>query len=290
VVASLLALLASLSWGTADFWAGLEARKTNVWTAALVGQGVAALVLVAALLVTGPATPPAAALVPAVLGGVMGAAGALLQYRALALLDMSVASPIVAGAVLVPVLWGLAQGEQPSAVQMAGIVATVLGIVLISRGPSRNGGGETSGETAGRSRSVTRTGVLVAVGSAVTLGVFLVALDYGEDAGPLWTVTVARTVAWVALALTAAGARPTVRPRGRALAILIGVGCLIATANISFASATTMGYLSIVAVLGWLNPAVTILWARAVLRERMRPLQVAAAVLVFAGIVCITLG
>jgi drug/metabolite transporter (DMT)-like permease len=286
VVASLLALLASLSWGTADFWAGLEARKTNVWTAALIGQGVAALVLVAALVAAGPETPPAAALVPAVLGGMMGAAGALLQYRALAILDMSVASPIVAGAVLVPVLWGLARGEQPSAVQAAGVLATVLGIVLISRGPSRDG----SGETGGRSRAVTRAGVLVAVGSAVTLGLFLVALDYGEDAGPLWTVTVVRTVAWIALALAAAGTRPTVRPRGRALAILVGVGCLIATANISFASATTMGYLSIVAVLGWLNPAVTILWARAVLREQMRPLQVAAAVLVLAGIVCITAG
>lgn len=79
--------------------------------------------------------------------------------------------------------------------------------------------------------------------------------------------------------------REAVRPRGRALPILVVVGLLIATANISFASATTLGYLSIVAVLGWLYPAVTIVWARAVLRERLRPLQVAAAVLVFAGIV-----
>ena len=114
-LASLLALLASLSWGTADFWAGLESRKTTAWTAALIGQGVAALALVAVLLVLAPKTPSAAALVPAVLGGVAGAAGALLQYRALALLDMSIASPIVAGAALIPVLWGLARGEQPGA-------------------------------------------------------------------------------------------------------------------------------------------------------------------------------
>jgi drug/metabolite transporter (DMT)-like permease len=158
---------------------------------------------------------------------------------------------------------------------------TLTGIVLISRGPS-------SGEVG--ARRVGRTGVLVAVASAVTLGLFLVAVDYGEEAGPLWTVTVVRMVALIALALAAAIARPMLRPRGRALPILIVVGLLIATANISFASATTMGYLSIVAVLGWLNPAVTILWARAVLHERWRPLQVAAAVLVFAGIVCITLG
>jgi len=181
----------------------------------------------------------------------------------------------------VPVLWGLARGEQPSALQMAGVAITVVGIVVVSRGPST----KTDGP-----RRVDRTGVLVAVASAVTLGLFLVALDYGHEAGPLWTVTVARTVAWVAIALTTGVARPTLRPRGRTVPILIGAGLLIATANISFASATTMGYLSIVAVLGWLNPAVTILWARAVLRERMRPLQIGAAALVFAGIVCITLG
>jgi drug/metabolite transporter (DMT)-like permease len=281
VLASLLALLASLSWGTADFWAGLEARKTSAWTAALIGQGVAALVLVATLLVLTPETPSAAALVPAVLGGVAGGAGALLQYRALALLDMSVASPIVAGAALVPVVWGLARGEQPGSLQIAGVAMTLVGIVLISRGPSRD---------TDKPRRADRTGVLVAVGSALTLGLFLVAVDHGDAAGPLWTVTVARTTAWIALALAAAAARPVVRPRGGALPVLVVVGLLIATANVSFASATTMGYLSIVAVLGWLNPAVTIVWARAVLRERLRPLQVGAAVLVFAGIVCITVG
>ncbi len=281
MVASLLALIASLSWGTADFWAGLESRKTTVWTAALIGQGVAALVLLVMLLILAPETPPAAALAPAVIGGVAGGAGALLQYRALALLEMSVASPIVAGAALVPVLWGLARGEQPAPLQIAGVAMTLAGIVLISRGPSHD---------EGRPRRADRTGLLMAVGSAVTLGLFLVALDYGESAGPLWTVTVVRTVAWITLALAAVGARAAVRPRGRAVWILVAVGLLIATANISFASATTMGYLSIVAVLGWLNPAVTIVWARAVLHERLRPLQVAAAALVFAGIVCITLG
>ena len=71
---------------------------------------------------------------------------------------------------------------------------------------------------------------------------------------------------------------------------LLVVGLLIAAANLLFASATTYGYLSIVGVLGWLNPAVTMVWAALVLRERLRPLQLFAAVLVFPGIVRLTLG
>jgi hypothetical protein len=42
VPAATLALLAGLSWGTADFFAGIESRRTTAWTAALAGQAVAA--------------------------------------------------------------------------------------------------------------------------------------------------------------------------------------------------------------------------------------------------------
>jgi drug/metabolite transporter (DMT)-like permease len=45
-----------------------------------------------------------------------------------------------------------------------------------------------------------------------------------------------------------------------------------------------------VAVLGWIGPAITILWARLFLRERLRPLQWAAAFTVLAGVVLLTVG
>lgn len=130
----------------------------------------------------------------------------------------------------------------------------------------------------------------MAVGSAVALGLILVAPDCGGDADPYWTVTVARMTALLALALVAGVTRPAVQLRRGAVPVLLLVGLLIAAADIFFTSATTLGHLSIVAVLGWLNPAVTIVRARIVLHERLRPLQVAAAALVFAGIVCITPG
>ena len=81
-----------------------------------------------------------------------------------------------------------------------------------------------------------------------------------------------------------------IRLRRRAIPGLLVVGLLIVAANLLFTSATTFGDLSIVGVLGWLNPAVTMVWARVVLKEHLRPLQLAAACLVFAGVVCLTLG
>ncbi len=280
MLAATLALLASFSWGTADYLAGIESRRTTAWTAALAGQTVACVTLLAMLAVMAPARPSAALLAPAVAGGAVGAAGVLLQYRAFTLLDLSVVSPIIAGAALVPVLWGVAIGERPSPLQLVGVVTTLVGIVLIARRASQPEG----------TRRADRAGILMAVGSAAALGLFLVALDYGGDADPYWTVTVARTTALIALALAAGVSRPTVRLRRNAVPALLLMGLLIAAANVLFTSATTLGYLSIVAVLGWLNPAVTIMWARILLHERLRPLQVVAAVLVFAGIACITLG
>ena len=280
MLAATLALLASFSWGTADFLAGIESRRTTAWTAALAGQTVACLTLLAMLAIMAPARPSTALIAPAVAGGAVGAAGVVLQYRAFTLLDLSVVSPIIAGAALVPVLWGVAIGERPSPLQLVGVVTTLVGIVLIARRASQPAA----------TRRADRTGILMAVGSAAALGLFLVALDYGGDADPYWTVTVARTTALVALALAAGVSRPSVRLRRDAVPALLLMGLLIAAANVLFTSATTLGYLSIVAVLGWLNPAVTIMWARVLLHERLRPLQVIAAVLVFAGIACITLG
>ena len=281
MLAALLALLASVSWGTADFLAGVEARRSTAWTAALGGQAVASLSLIVLLIVLVPAPPSLGALAAPLVGGAVGGVGVLLQYRALSLVDMSVVSPIVAGAALVPVLWGTAFGERPSALQIVGMVVTLAGLVLIAR--------RAPGKAA-PSRSVDRTGILLAVAAAVAFGLFLVALDHGGKTDPLWTVTVARTAAVLTLLAVAGMTRPAIRLRRRALPTLLVIGLLIVAANLLFTSATTYGYLSIVGVLGWLNPAVTMAWARLVLRERLTALQTGAAVLVFVGIACLILG
>jgi drug/metabolite transporter (DMT)-like permease len=281
MTAAALALLASLSWGTSDFLAGLESRRSTAWTAALGGQAVAALALLVLFAVTAPPWPGLAALAAPAAGGAVGALGVILGYKALALADMSVVSPIIAGAALVPVTWGLVAGERLGMVQSLGIGVTLLGIVVISRS-----GAATSGTRAGRSRA----GVTAAIGCAVTLGLFLVALDYGGEAGALYTVTVARATAVITLAVAVAVARPAIRLNKRSAPALLIVGLLIVAANLLFTSATTYGYLSIVGVLGWLNPAVTMMWATVVLGERLRPWQLAAAIMVFAGIVCMIAG
>lgn len=324
MLAVVLALTASLSWGTADFIAGLQSRRSTAWTAALGGQLVASLTLLGLLLALSPPRPSAGALAPPLVGGAIGGVGVVLQYRALALADMSVVSPIFAAAALVPVLWGIAAGERPGMLQLLGIALTIVGIVVISRGRpdevdgahaeqgtgaarAARGVGAVSVEhgigaragpttqdhgtqaTAARRHQVS-AGIVVAMGATVCFGIFLVCLDYGGEGDPYWTVAVTRTTALVTLGAAAGVMRPAIRLRRGAIAPLLVIGLLIATANTTFTSATTLGYLSVVAVLGWLGPAITIALAQTVLHERLRPPQIAAAVLVFVGVVCLILG
>ena len=281
MLASLLALLASCSWGTSDFFAGVETRRSSAWGVAVVGQITAAAgsLVLAALLA--PAPPGAGVVAVLVLGGASSAVGVIAGYRALAVTKMSVVAPIIAGAAVVPVLWGVAGGERPGSLQAVGVVAAVLGVVLISRADPR----ATEGE-----RAVNRTGVLLAVVTALGMGGMLVALDSGGTGDPYWPVTVVRCAATLCIVAFVLATRPPLRLRRSAAPLLLLVGGLILVANAAFAAATTRADLSIVGVLGWLGPAVIIVWARVLLHERLRPLQWFAAGLVLAGVVCLALG
>jgi len=281
MLAALLALAASVLWGSSDFLGGLQSRRTTVWAAVLVSQSAAVIAALTVLAVVAPPQPSAADLVAPIVAGLVITTGALAQYRAMELAEMSVVAPIFAGAAIVPVVWGLALGERPEAIQIAGMALTIAGIVLISR-PERR--------TPQTKQRVSRAGVLLAVLAAVMIGVFLIAYDYGGDEDPYWTVTIARVTALLLLAVVLSVRRPRLQLRAKAVPALVLAGVLLLAANVLFTMATTLGLLSVVAVLGWLSPAVTVFWAQALLGERLRLVQWFAAALVLAGVVCLALG
>ena len=68
------------------------------------------------------------------------------------------------------------------------------------------------------------------------------------------------------------------------------IGVLDLGANGLFAIATTKGLLSVVAVLGSLYPAVTVVLARVVLAERVSRVQEVGVALTLAGVVAISAG
>jgi drug/metabolite transporter (DMT)-like permease len=190
---------------------------------------------------------------------------------------MSVVAPIAATGIALPVAVGIATGDRPSAVQAAGLALAVAGVLLASR----------EGEAAG---SAARQAVLLALGAALGFGLYFVLADVAADDSVLWLLVLARATAVLLLGAAALAGRGFVAPPRDALGTLTLVGLLDVGATGLYALANRTGDLSVVAVVGSLYPVATILLARVVLRERLRPAQAAGVGLAFAGVAAIAGG
>ena len=277
-MAVVLALLSAASWGAGDFIAGRLSRRERVlvvlgWSQ-LVGLCTAA---VFALIVADP-WPGLRELWPALLAGVAGAFALACFYRALSIGTMSVVAPISATAVAVPVFWGLATGDDPGAVALAGIVLAAVGIVLASR--------EDSIDTT--EQNAMRTSVLLALGAALGFGIFFTTIDSASDASVPWALLLARgvSVSLCMLALVRLGGRRV--PARPDAGQIVAIGALDVGANMLYAVATTEGLLSIVAVLSSLYPVTTVILAWLLLHERLARAQQIGVALAFAGVALIS--
>jgi len=279
-VAALLALLASLVWGCSDFVGGLVSRRVRP----LVVVGIAHLLALLALLVVAAATGEFSAdlgyLPWAIAAGATGLIGLVAFYRALSTGTMGIVAPIAGTGAAVPVAVGLATGDSPSALQLAGIAVACVGVVLAS-GPEISGG-----DPAGRRP------LLLALVAALGFGLVYVFINGGSKHSVVMTLLLMRatSVALVVCAgfwLLAKGFRPrrATVPSDRELVMIVFVGFTDVAANGLYGLASGRGLVSVVSVLASLYPAVTVVLARVIENERMRRIQGAGVLLALAGVV-----
>jgi len=314
MLAIALALGASVCWGTGDFLGGLTTRRASLWAVVVGSQaaGLAGAALVVALL--GRPWPGLGGVWPVLLGGAAGAVAIACFYKALAIGTMSIVAPISATSVLIPFLAGLAAGERPSVWQLAGAAVAAAGVLLVASEPARRGetvgapalpggpavepevvgGGTQSGLGRGGAPAVRRRVQRQAIGlsliAAVCIGITLVGYDAAAQHDPLWAMLAGRASSATSFALFLVVTRPRVVATAAAVPGIVAVGLADTSANGLFALATTQGYLSIVAVLGSVYPAVTVVLAYAFLRERLAPHQLAGAVATLGGVSLIAAG
>ena len=279
-VANVLAVLASVAYGAADFLGGLATKRgSTVFSAVVCSQATGLVLVLLALPFLPPATPTAADLAWGAASGLAGGIGLALLYRGLAVGVMSVVAPVTAVcAVVIPVVVGLALGERPTGLAVLGVALALLAIVLISR----TGQVEKSPSD--------RSGVAIAIVSGIAIGIFLVCLQRTGRSAGLWPLVPARVVSVSFFAVAGLLTRQKLLPRTESWPIVVGGGSLDMLANILYLLAVRQGPLSIVATLTSLYPASTILLARVVLRERLRLVQQAGVACAALAIVLIVSG
>jgi drug/metabolite transporter (DMT)-like permease len=76
--------------------------------------------------------------------------------------------------------------------------------------------------------------------------------------------------------------------RRRDVPVLAAIGLGDVSANALFAFASSRGLVSVASVLGSLYPVATLVWARVLLGERLRSVQLAGVALALVGVVLMT--
>lgn len=275
------ALLASVVFGAADFCGGIAAKRAPAGAVTFFAWIAGIVVLLAAVPLLPGVTRPSD-LAWGAAGGVAGALGAALLYRALAIGPVSVASPIfcIVGLAL-PVLVGAAfLGERPGVLAVAGLVLTPLSIWFLTRD-----GGSVAGAP-GDPRRV----LVPALAAGCVIGFFLVFLSRIEPGANLWPVVTARVTGFAATGAWLLLRREALLPPPGTRKVAAGAGALDSVANTLYVLAVHGGMLSLVAALVTLAPATTVLLARFVLGERWNTMQAVGLVMALGAGVLISLG
>lgn len=283
-MAAFLALFASVTWGCSDYVGGVVSRRHQPLVVVALAYGIGAAVLLPIAAASGAFTSPLGYLPWAVAAGVVGLLGLGAFYRALATGTMGVVAPIAGAGAGIPVIVGIARGEAPSAAQILGIAAAVVGVILAG-GPELRSGG-------------TRRPILLAALAGGCFGTVFVFLAGGAKTSVVMTLLIMRLTS-VVLFLAGVGffrvrsRRPRMPVRGWPMgdtARVLFVGCADVAGNGLYAVASRSGLMSVVAVLASLYPAVTVLLARFLDGERLRRIQTTGIVLVLAGIPLLAAG
>jgi drug/metabolite transporter (DMT)-like permease len=304
-------LAAAVCWGIADIFARGASRIAGTFRTLLVVEIIAAPIMLALGLIFGllrlAGAPPWAIL--ATLGlGLIIVGGAGLLYRAFAIGNIALASPIAASYSAVTALLAITiSGEHPTTPQLVGIVVTLAGVVLASIAPGH--------PTLDRSRTARLgpirldPGLLEALAAMLifgaaywalrfvvpVLGGFTVAfIQKVGDLGALlllslilWRVRRRRTLAKPALLVE--GPHRGMRRLLLFLAFALLLALFDTAANVAYNLGIAASLTSIVAVLSSLFSPITVLLAWIFLRERLYRWQWLGVLAIFAGVALVSL-
>lgn len=274
---SLLALLSSVLWGTADYLAGNLSKRFKAIAVTGVSQSFGLLFGVVCILLFADFIEPNLSMdgyfLPGVIAGIAGFIGLVAFYTGLATGRMGVVSPISSLSVVIPLVFALAQGERPTVTQTIGIIVAISGAFMASGPEVRNG--------------LPIKPLMFALIAAFGFGTALTFIAIGSETDSLHTMTAMR-VASVSICILLALRFRTLGGFARNnVPLLIFIGVADFLANFLLGVATTKGLVSVAMVFGSLFPVVTILLAYKFLHERLQKVQYVGISFAIGGVILI---
>jgi drug/metabolite transporter (DMT)-like permease len=273
-MASLLALLSSALWGSADFFAGRMSKKHHPFAvlgfSQVIGLFVGILILVISGNWQGKVFGFDGFLIPGILAGLAGYIGLACLYEGLSTGRMGVVAPISSMSAVVPLAYALATGDALSTLASIGVLIALIGVFCAS-GPEL-------------SQGMPIKPLLLALGAAAGFGLSLTFIAVGSETSALLTMVSMRVATFFVTISIALKFRTTGKFERKDLPLLIFIGAADFLANLLLGVATTKGLVSVAMVFGSLYPIATALLAFKFLNERLHKVQYVGIALAVSGV------
>ena len=273
-MASLLALLSSAMWGTADFFAGRLSKKFHPFAVLGLSQVFGLITGVIIVLVSGgwhgQALGTDGYVISGVLAGLFGYIGLACLYEGLSTGRMGVVSPISSMSAVIPLAYALITGDKLSMITSIGVVIALIGVFCAS-GPELSNG-------------LPLKPLLLALGAAAGFGLALTFIAIGSQSSALMTMVSMRAATFFVTLSIAIRFKTTGGFSKSDMPILIFIGAADFIANLLLGVATTKGLVSVAMVFGSLYPIATALLAFKFLNERLHKVQYVGIALAVTGV------
>ena len=279
----LYGIASAATWGAADFIGGLASKRTSPYRVLFLAEIAGAIPFVALALLLREAVPSAPDMLLGAISSLLGLAGLLFLYRALAEGQMTITAPVSAlFAALIPVIFGFFTLGAPSPTTLAGFGLAFCAVWLISQ----TGGAHLRSPMQGlRSLSDLRLPLL----SGLFFGLYFIVIHRATLNAFFWPLVAARLSGFVAIGLYALVAHQPALPPREVWGFCLVNGVIDLGGNAFYILAAQAGRIDVAAVLGALYPASTVLLAWIILKERITWLQGVGVLLAFIAIVLFTL-
>ena len=273
-MASLLALLSSAMWGTADFFAGRLSKKHHPFAVLGFSQVCGLLVGIFIVVVSGSYQGKVLGLdgflIPGALAGLFGYIGLACLYEGLSTGRMGVVSPISSLSTVIPLAYALITGDVLSTITLFGVVIALIGVFCAS-GPEL-------------SQGLPIKPLLLALGAAAGFGLALTFIAIGSQSSALLTMVSMRGATFLVTISLVIRFKTTGNFDKKAIPLLFFIGAADFIANLLLGIACTKGLVSVAMVFGSLYPIATALLAYKFLQERLHRVQYVGIALAVAGV------
>jgi drug/metabolite transporter (DMT)-like permease len=277
-MASLLALLSSFLWGTADFEGGRLSKKHAPIAVLGFSQAIGLIFGISIVIVSGDWNSQflgnSGFLIPGVCAGFLGYFGLICLYAGLASGNMGVVSPISSLSAVIPLSYALFHGDSLSLITSIGVVVALLGAFCAS-GPEL-------------SQGLPVRPLLLAIGAAFGFGAALTFISIGSQSNALMTMVTMRAATFLVTIAIAIRFRSMGGFTKNEYPSLIFIGVSDFLANLLLGVACNSGSVSVAMVLGSMYPIATAMFAFKFLNERLHKIQYVGITFAVIGVALIS--